>query len=280
MRSAVADFARAQTQEGGEVSHQPMRARGFPFFLRGEIDDFKVARGKYRFAADKIYLHAVPWTPDRIVFSAGTPMRFETPEAAWTFRADGARASIEKSGAAGGWLFKAEAMALDGDAGPVSLQTARCVINISPDTKTAGAYAVSFRVLDAVLRTARGATAISRLDAALTVRADPLVLTVHGLDSEVDQARVTVSGSVKTGRDGFLIGALDAAIDNPRALAEALRVMDVLKPDDARSVDAGLALFAAAGGGRVEAPLVFSDGETKLAGIKIARAPRVGRQEP
>ncbi|MDZ7629103.1 MAG: DUF2125 domain-containing protein [Parvularculaceae bacterium] len=277
MRGAIADFAREQADNGGEVSYQPMRARGFPFFLRGEIDDFAIARGKYRLKADTVYLHAVPWKPDRIVFSAAPGLRLDTPKAPWTLRAEGARASVEKTGAGGNWLFKAEIQALDGAAGATSLQTARAVINVSPDKATPGAYAVSFRVLDAKLRNARGVTAVPRLDAALTATAKPFALTIHGLDSEIDRALVTVSGSVGADRDGYLAGTLDAAIDNPAALAEALRIMDVLKPEETRSVEAGLALFAAAGGGRMTAPLSFSDGETKLAGVKIARAPRLGR---
>lgn len=275
MREALAEFSAREARTGGAVTHAPMRAKGFPFFLRGEIGDFSIARGKYRVDADTLYLHASPLAPARLVLSAAPTLTLSTPDGAWTLRTEGARASIEATDA--GWLFKAEAAALDAVKKDTAVKTGRGVINISPDPKSAGAYAISFRVIDAAVATARGKTVIARLDAMLTAEREPRRLVLHGVDAEIGLARARIRGALAADAQGFLAGDIGASVDNPAALAEALRILGAVKPDDARAVEAGLALVAVAGGGRIEAPLTFVDGETRLAGVKIARAPRVGQ---
>ena len=269
MRAALGDFA----AENGDVAYAPMRARGFPFFLRGEADDFSIARGKYRLDADRVYLHASPFDLRRIVFSAAPSLRLQTPSGVWSIRTDAARASIEQ--AEGGWLFKAEAAGLEGVSGETRVTTGRGVINIAPEA--AGAFKISFRILGVDLKNARGRTAIARLDAALTAADEPLAVTVHALDGEVGLARLGLSGALARDGDGFAAGRLDASIENPAALMEALTVLGAVKPDKARTIEAGLALLGAAGGGRIAAPVEFTNGETKLAGVKIASAPRLGQ---
>lgn len=273
MRAALADFAADEAAAGGEVAYAPMRARGFPFFLRGEADAFSIARGKYRFDSETIYLHASPFDLRRIVFSASPSLRLQTPSGVWAIRTEGARASLEQ--ADGGWLFKAEAASLDGVNGDMSVKTGRGVINVAPDA--AGAYKVSFRVLDADLKNARGETRLARLDGALTAAEKPLALTIHALDGEIGAARLRLSGALARDDEGFAAGRLDAAIENPAALMEALTILGAVKPDKARTVEAGLALLAAAGGGRLSAPVDFKSGETTLAGVRIASAPRLGQ---
>jgi hypothetical protein len=273
MRAALGDFAADEAADGGAVTHAPMRARGFPFFLRGEADDFSIARGKYRLDAETIYLHASPFDLRRIVFSASPLIRLQTPSDVWTIRTEGARASIEA--AEGRWLFKAEAARLDGAGGETRVKTGRGVINVAPDA--AGAYKVSFRILGAELKNTRGETSIARLDATLTAANEPPRLTIHALDGEIGQARLGLSGGFARDGEGFAAGRLDASIENPAALMEALAVLGAVKPDKARTIEAGLALLGAAGGGRIAAPVEFANGETKLAGVRIASAPRLGQ---
>lgn len=273
MRTALADFAADEVAEGGAVAYAPMRARGFPFFLRGEAENFSIARGKYRLDAPTLYLHASPFDLRRIVVSTDPALRLQTPLGVWTIRAEGARASIEER--QGGWLFKAEAASLDGAHGATRVSTGRSVINIAPDA--AGAYKISFRILGADLKNARGETSLARLDAALTAANAPLALTIHALDGEIGLARLGLSGALARDGEGFAAGRLDASIENPAALMEALTVLGAVKPDRARTIEAGLALLGAAGGGRIAAPVEFANGETKLAGVKIAKAPRLGQ---
>ncbi len=273
MRAAFADFAAGEAADGGAVTHSRMRARGFPFFLRGEAEAFSIARGKYRLDAETIYLHASPVDLRRIVFSTAPSLRLQTPSGVWTIRADGARASIEQ--AKDGWLFKAEAAGLEGVNDETRVRTGRGVINVAPDAS--GAYQISFRVLGADFKNARGETSIARLDAALTVADEPLGVSIHALDGEIGAARLGLSGALARDGEGFAAGRLDASIENPAALMEALLIFGAVKPDRAATLEAGLALLAAAGGGRISAPLDFKDGETKLSGIKIAKAPRLGQ---
>lgn len=273
VRGAIFDFAATQSKSGADFTYQAMRAKGFPFFLRGELGAVSYTRGKWRWETDAVYLHAAPWSPNRIVFSTGPSMRLSAPGGHWTIRADGARASIETT--EGGWLLKAEAATLDSAKGETSVRTGPGVINIAPDPSAVGAYSVSFRLLGTTVKTMRGQTQIERLDGALTVDSRPHRLTIRGFDSEIGAARAQLSGAVAADGEGFLEGTLDATLTNPGALADALHVVGAVKTEQARSIEIALALLAA--GGRIEAPFVFSDGETKLGGVRIGKAPKIGQ---
>lgn len=275
MRDAIAEFAASQARSGAVFTSGPMRARGFPFFLRGDLGAVSYVRGRWRLDFDAVYLHAAPWAPNRIVFSAAPSVRLGEPGGVWTIRADGARASIET--APGGWLFKAEAASLDGVKDETVVRTGRGVINIAPEKNADGAISVSFRLFDTALKNARGETKIARFDGALAVDPDRRRIMVHGLDSDIGAARAQLSGVVAADSDGFLEGTLVASLINPAAIADALRVIGAVEEREARSLEAGLALLAAGGGGKIEAPLVFSDGETKIAGVRIGKAPKTGQ---
>lgn len=275
MRGALAGFASEQERSGGAFSHAPMRAKGFPFFLRGEIGAATFVRGAWRWDADAVYLHAMPWAPGRIVFATGPSMRLREPGGAWTIRADAARASIEA--AQSGWLFKAEAAALEGVSDKTAVSTERSVINVSPDARKTGAYSLHFRLLGATLKNSRGEVLISRLDGALSIAPGLRRITVHGFDGEIGAGRAQLSGALEADGEGYLKGALSVRLTNPAGLAESLRVLGAVNPREARAVEAGLAFIGAAAGGQVEAPLVFSDGEMTLAGVKIGKSPRIAQ---
>lgn len=275
MREALAEFAAREAEAGGAVSYSPLRARGFPFFLRGEIGKVSIARGRYGFEADAVYLHASPFAPGRLVFSASPTFRLATPEGLWQVKADAARASIEADG--GGWIFKAEAALLDAVNEADAIRLGRSVINIAPDAQDGASHAVSVRVLDARIATPRGATEIARLDAALSVSPKQRAAAVHGFDAEIGAARARLSGALTVDPQGFLAGRLDAAIDHPESLADVLRMAGAVDDDDRLALEAGLAMLASAGGGAIAAPIDFSNGEIKLAGVKVARAPRLSQ---
>lgn len=273
MRSAIDDFAADVAEGGGAVSHAPMRARGFPFFLRGEIDDFSIAREGYRVETRTLYLHAAPGDPGRIVFSASPAMRLTTPAGDWSIRADGARASIERD--RDGWLFKAETAAIEALKGGEAVMSGRAVINIAP--ADAGAWRISLRVLGAAISNARGEASIPRLDAAMTAREEPRTVEIHGFDGEIGAARLGLQGALAQDGDGFAAGRLDAAIENPAALIDALAVIGAVKPETRGAVESGLQILAAAGGGRISAPIEVRGGVVRVAGVRIADAPRLGQ---
>jgi hypothetical protein len=202
-------------------------------------------------------------------------MRLGEPDGVWTIRAESARASLEA--AESGWLFKAEAASLDGAKKAERVTTGRGVINIAPDLKSDGAYAVSFRLFDAALQNPHGETMIARVDGALSLAIEARRLAVYGLDVDKGAALAKVSGELTAGAAGYLEGTLAASIENPGAISETLRVLGAVKAEDARAVEAGLALLGAAGGGKIAAPLVFAEGEMRLAGVRIGKAPKIGQ---
>ncbi len=283
MREALAGFAVSEAAAGGAVAHSPLRAKGFPFFLRGEIGAVSIARGRYGFEADAVYLHASPFAPRRLVFSTSPTFRLTTPDGVWQVKADAARASFEAVD--GGWIFKVEAAMADGVKEADAIHFGRSVINVAPGAQDGvqngapdgDSHAVSFRILDARIATPRGAADIARLDAALSIAPTRRAAVVHGFDAEIGNARARLSGALSVDPDGFLSGRLDAAIDNPETLASVLTMAGAVDTDDEPSLQAGLAILSSAGGGTIAAPLDFSNGEVKLAGVKIARAPKLSQ---
>ena len=273
MREGLADFAAGEAKSGAEFTYAPLRAKGFPFFLRGDIGAVSYARGKWRWEADGVYLHAAPFALDRVVLSAAPSMRLIEPGGRWTIRADGARASLEA--ADDGWLFKAEAASLDGAQENEIVKTGRGVINVAPDPGSEGAYAVTFRLIDATIQNARGETNIQRLDGALSAAPGDRRVAIHGLEVEAGAALARVSGALAASPEGYLEGTLAASIANPGAITEAERVLGAVKAEDARAVEAALALIGAAGGGKIDAPLVFVEREMRLAGVRIGKAPKI-----
>jgi len=271
MESALVDVAADAADHGVVVVRAPLRARGFPFFLRGEVDDISIERGKDRFEADRLYLHALPWAPQRIVFSTAPSLRLSTPDGVWAIRAADMRASIEAKGES--WIFKVEAASFDAAKAGAAATTGRVVINVTPHSAAGADIAV--RILDAYIRNDRGDASIARLDAALTAQTDLRGIVLHGFDSEIGAARLGAAGALRIDDEGFLAGQLGVRVENPVALAHALRVIGAIKAEESQSLETGLALLTAHG--RIEAPLVFADGRTMLAGVRIARAPRPGQ---
>lgn len=151
----------------------------------------------------------------------------------------------------------------------------RAVINIAP--ADAGAWRISLRVLGAAISNARGEASIPRLDAAMTAREEPRTVEIHGFDGEIGAARLGLQGALAQDGDGFAAGRLDAAIENPAALIDALAVIGAVKPETRGAVESGLQILAAAGGGRISAPIEVRGGVVRVAGVRIADAPRLGQ---
>lgn len=281
IREGLQQFASHQREAGVGVTHGPLKASGYPFFLRGEIVGFQIARNDDEYRAAELHLHALPYAPGKLILAPRGDQAVAIDGKAWSVATKDARASIEKDKSRG-WVAKGETGALAAEAGGERLRIERGLVNVAPAERGAGAVDVSLRVFGLRHEAPARVLDIARLDAALTIEGEGRgrALVVRGLEIEISESLLRADGTLSLDDQGRLVGKLDAELSNPAAFARAAGAAGLVSPDDARAAEAGFAMLAVAGGGAIRAPLEFRDGEARLAGVRIARAPKVAGVQP
>lgn len=273
MRASLDEFAAAQAENGLAVAYEPLRTRGFPFFLRGAAENFSISRGEERYQCARLYIDALPYAPDRIIFSCGAEQRLITPDGAWTLEAKDARASVERDKDRG-WLAKIESGKASAFHNDIEVSADRAIINVAPGAPGDGRIDASVRIVSfGVTRPASG-YAFDRIDVAATVSgggaAGGRIVEIHGFEAVISETVVTAKGEISLAAGGNARGRLDARIEKPAGLAHTLADAGLLDERDAKSAEAGLAMLAVASGGAISAPIEFDGGEVRLAGVKLA----------
>ncbi|MGD9799693.1 MAG: DUF2125 domain-containing protein [Parvularculaceae bacterium] len=272
MRRALADFSATEAARGVSVSFSPLRARGFPFYLRGAVDAFSVSAGDDAYDCARLYLDALPYQPDRVIFSCGGDQRAALGGEVWTITAPDARASLENDRDRG-WIVRAETGAFAAAAGGRELVIESLMINIAPDKEESGAIDVSFRAVEAA-PPAAAKIDIARIDAALRIFPTDAFnrrrVDVLGLEAVVNDGVLSASGSLGIDSAG-VTGQLDAGVEKPVGIVRAIAAAGLLDENDAQAAQAGLAMLAVASGGRIAAPIEFQGNEVRLAGVSLGR---------
>ena len=98
-------------------------------------------------------------------------------------------------------------------------------------------------------------------------------LIVTGLIAEIEDTRFSISGEIGLDAADYPSGRLDAEIAKPAGLAHWLGATGALSEEEATSAGAGLTLLAIASGGKISAPIDFSNGAAEIAGVKLANLP-------
>lgn len=279
MRGAIAEFAEAAASEGASVTHAPLRARGFPFFLRGVVDDFSIAEGDRSFACARLYIDALPYQPDRVIFSCGAEALIGADGESWRLEAPDARASLERD-AARGWLARLETGAVTARDGARAASIRSLVVNVGPVAKGDDRLDVALRALD-IAPPDRDVLVAERIDAAARLYPPDAAarrrIEIIGLEAIVNEARLAAHGDVFLDGDG-VNGRLDASVEKPVGLVRAMRAFGVLAGDDeARAAEAGLAMFAIAAGGEIVAPIEFDEDGVSIGGVSLGRRARAGQ---
>ncbi|MGE0407806.1 MAG: DUF2125 domain-containing protein [Amphiplicatus sp.] len=240
MRRSIEDWTAEQRAAGVEVSYARVSVVGFPMKLRGVAHDVAIAEpGLWRWRARALRIDASPFAPNALVFSTDNSQRLDLGAfGAWRIDAPDGRARLE-----GGKRWR-----IDISSGPSLIERAdgravaserfRLVIEAHPQ--------------------------------------DPDGLLIRTLQLEGAGAALTLSGAVFLDEAGYPRGALQASLTNPGAIATLLGEFGALAPEKAEQAAASLTLAAIASGGRLAAPLIFENGSASIAGVEIAKLPRVG----
>ncbi len=275
MRSSLSEFADGAAADRVSVSYGALRTKGFPFFLRGAVEDFAVSNGRRHYQCGRLFIDALPYALDRLIFSCGGVQTVIFDDKTWTITAKDARASIERDKTRG-WMIKAETGSMTAQSGGARVTVAAAVLNLGPSLESPAGIDVTTRVFNADTTTRDGATvSIEQLDAAVSISDSDLSgqrqVALHGVKTTINQARLSAQGALVVADDGALSGRLDAKIGTPAGLAQALAAAHMLDGEEARAAEAGLAMLAIASGGSIAAPIDFDEGEIRLGGIRLAR---------
>lgn len=319
MRAEVARIAEDHRALGATVSHAPLTLEGFPFFLRGRLDDVRYDNGapgadNVLFEADTVFIDALPYAIDRLIFSVAGRQRISAGAMAFTIDSTDARANVA-SDPARGWVLRADAGALAvtataRDTAPPAidrLTTGPVIINVTPApdhptvleiSLTVDTPAVSMAQLRAnpdsasIPQTASGALAARQIElfAAISAsdqfsapeswRAAGGTVDLRTLSLDAGTIRLDLAGRILIDRAGYPAGTLEARIDQPQNLAAILEAIGMIDEDEARALGGGLALAAIPGGGTVRAPIILQDGEAEILGQRVAPLPRFFNDAP
>lgn len=269
MREELEKFAATQAAAGVIVAYEPLKTRGFPFFLRGVVDDLSISKGADRYECARVYLDALPYAGDRLIISPSGAQRIISNKSTWTIVADGARASIESDDARD-WVFKAESGASSASSGMVQISVEKALINLAPGVDDPSSIEASMRVFGLKMAAPDRSTFVERADAAAGLSAAGAAserrLTLHGAELIVNEAVLKAEGSllIQAGRPPQ--GRLDAEVEKPVGLARAFGEAQILTAEEARAAEAGFAMLSVASGGVIHAPIEIEAGKVSFAG--------------
>lgn len=105
-------------------------------------------------------------------------------------------------------------------------------------------------------------------------------IAVRALTVEWGELRLSGSGAVKTGPDGYAEGSIDLKVRNWRRMLDVARASGAIDATALGAAQAGLGLMARMGGDpeMLSATLTFADGVMRLGPIPLGPAPRLSRE--
>ena len=292
METSVADWVEDQRAAGLVVDHGPIARDGFPFFLRVNIDAPQIeSPDAFTWTAERLSIDALPYDLNRLIFSPSGKQRFAANALGdWAYSAESIRTSIANDKNRG-WVFSMNvdnAIASGADGEESRIET--LIYDLAPAAGTPTTLTLNLIAAGYAHRDGQREVRIDRLETSLAVSQtdfltspDPAThwrnadgaLTVHGLNAVVDEAQLSISGSISLDAENRPEGALTTIITKPAGLAGALAASGALSREDADAAIAGLTLAAMAQGGRVEAPIELHAGAATIAGVKVADLPTI-----
>jgi len=290
MRRAVDDWAEDRRALGAAVSFDSLKTTGFPLFLRGVLSDVSIGEGdSWTWSAPKLFIDAQPLAPDRLIFSAREPHLLDVGGAGrWRIAAPDGRASIEGDKERG-WelnieagksrLQRSDGLLLSADsfllsASPNAVEADRIFIGLlAKNVGILGLHAsAAFDQVDCAFA-ATGVASVS--EGAMAWRNAGGAIEIQKLLIVAGGGKLSISGEIGIDAQGFPAGTLAVEISNPAPLVEAFRDVGAIRSEDSNEILAALTLAAVAGGGRIAAPLILTDGEASFAGIRLGPLPKL-----
>lgn len=280
MREAIDAWAEDQREDGASVAYDRIRTKGFPFYLRGDVENLSFTDpGGWRWSVAVLHVDALPYAPERRILSASNPQAIDLgKDGLWSLDAERARISFDKP--------KDRKWIVDIESGPGvlaradgsrSLKASRFLFSIAPRADDPDRIEASLAVEG--LRAAFGAEPVeaARIEAFIEVgdRDSGREITIKRFAALTEGSDIVLDGAVRFDDQDRLDGIIDADIGNPAGLAVLLRKVGALSAGEAEQTGAALSLAAIASGGRLKAPIVLKDGAATIAGVRIATIPSI-----
>lgn len=292
METSVNEWVDEQRAAGLTIDHGAIQRDGFPFFLRVHIDAPQITSpGAFAWQAERLSIDALPYDLNRLIFSPSGTQRITADALGdWSYSADSIRASIANDKKRG-WVFSmnvdnASATGADGAAGGLE----SLIYDLAPSADAPTTLTLNLVAAGYSFRDAQRDIAIDQLETSVSLSQtdflnghDPATrwrdaggaLNIHGLNVLIDEAQLSVSGSVSLDRENRPEGVLTTIVTKPAGLAGALAGSGALSREEADAAIAGLTLAAMAQGGRIEAPIKLHAGAATIAGAKVADLPTI-----
>lgn len=291
IETAISTWAAAQNESGYSVSYDDTYTEGFPFFLRVHVERPSIeAPGAWGWSGEKLTIDALPYQLDRLVFTPeGAQEIFAQRIGAWRIEAETLRAGLRRDKARG-WVFSATITSLAAEARDGrKAALGELIFDLGPADRTSGALLLSLQAAGGTAPGAEGAEiALQSLRTVLIAsearalgggaeawRLAGGALTVNGLRARLDEADIALQGELALDADHYPAGRLQTEITNPAPFALTLGKAGALTGREARAAAAGLSLLSLANNGTIGAPIDFKNGRAEIAGIKIAKTPKV-----
>ena len=294
MKTAVIDWAQEQESQGVGVTYERIKASGFPFLLRVQIEQLSVDKpGEWRWRGEAISLHAVPTNFNRIVMAPeGQQVGAYAGIGEWALSGEDMRGSIAKDKALG---WKA-AVTLNNvsarrneDNALVNLQN--LVLDLAPNASETTRIELNAAARGFVFAGSEQEVALSQIQTigAITQshtlegengvenwRRSGGVVFVDQLSANFDaETSIAINGRVFIDTQKYPAGNLTAKIVNPGEITRALADLNVIKGREVEAAATGLTFMAAATGGKVTLPIKLKNGQATLGGIPVGTLSKI-----
>lgn len=290
IRRSIETWAIEQREAGIDVRYDDIDTRGFPFFLRAAIINASISgQEDWRWRAPRLFIDALPLSPNRLVFSARASHSIEFAADRWTVAAPDSRASIARD--------RKRQWILDFESGPAEIarlnnaQTAGAdsiLLTVAPAQERHETIEASLAITNLAMKHSASNVIARSVEAMIAVRRAPLLeegiepwrmaggaLELRRVSVETEEGKLTLAGELTLDAEGRPEGVLNAEIVNPGGFARALGEAGLVSREDAETAAASLTLAAIASGGVLTAPLVLNDGVAMIAGVAIADLPSI-----
>jgi hypothetical protein len=281
MRRSIEAFAASESAAGRQVSFARLSVGGFPFLLRARIDDaLIVGGGSWRWRGETLFVEAAPWAPDRLAFSAASQALDLGELGLWRIEARRGRATIARNRERG-WVLRIASgparIAREGAAGGFGAR--RLEATVTPDDRDPQRVLAKLEIADLVAQGATRPVSADVIELAFEIADPPLApsreIRLRRLYAESEGGAALLSGVFRLDDAGYPEGVLNADIAKPGAFAALLGELGAIGDHEAEVGAATLDLAAIAGGGRITAPVLLDDGVASIAGVAIAKLPRL-----
>lgn len=261
-------FAEREAQAGRTLSYGEVSTAGFPFTLRGTIEDVRwTSPGLGAFEADTVTVVSLPYNPTKIRLIPTGEQVLTIGEDAYDLEADDLRFALERSFGA----VEGHGITLTGEERTITAKDL-----IANRQQLAGDAAIALMLRELIVEDENRTIlpfldiAAARQNNAITLSAFQLTLTT---EDAVTPTQIAGDGQLTADDAGVLSGELALRLKSEGALIDILGRVGAIDQETTDTVKAAVGLMTAAGTKEVSLPLTVEDGVVTLGFIPLGTLP-------